>query len=560
MGGDASGFHHSEAWRRADSVCCRDLHWTGSGDARQARPPNRNRFATLISNRKTQPEEIGHVQQRGLSRSRQQGHSHSHPHVPEAHTHIQPRNHDSGLDRTSQDRTSRRDFFRVLMGGALAGASVLELAYHRAAWARAAAPTDDANLFDIQKAAEGVYFAHARPQTIINCNAAIFVRSKDVVVVDAHSKPSAAASIIRQIRREVTDKPVRYVINTHFHWDHTQGDHAYAMTGSKVDFIASSMTKHLMEEFAVARMKASRDAVPAQIEAMRERAEKAASAAEKAYYAEQIRQMEAYQADIKDYHLELPTITFDKSYLLADPAFDLHLGFHGRSHTAGDVFVFCPQQRAIATGDAIHGLLPNIADGYPRLWPGTIDEVARADFKYTMGGHGPMQADRTVMMCQRNYIEELVEKVEAGKKAGQSLAEMQARLTVASLKSMQSNGYQTFLERSQGRAIRLLTRCPRSKRCEREYQRRLQESRPGLRSIQEIGRGLWRTHSGRAPVDGDVRSNFRLVTGCFEEARNNAGSSRECSGPGAQVSVVSRPDRAQARCLSRCGPRVCTRL
>jgi len=333
------------------------------------------------------------------------------------------------------------------MGGALAGASVLELAYHRAAWARAATPADD-DLFKIQKAAEGVYFAQARPQTVINCNAAIFVRSKDVVVVDAHSKPSAAASIIRQIKREVTDKPVRYVINTHFHWDHTQGDHAYAMTGSKVDFIASSMTKHLMEEFAVARMKASRDAVPGQIEAMRKRAEGATSEAEKAFCAEEIRHLEAYQADIKDYHLELPTITFDKSYLLADPAFDLHLDFHGRSHTAGDVFVYCPQQRALATGDAIHGWLPNIADGYPRLWPGTIDEVAKADFKNLMGGHGPLQVDRTVMTCQRNYIEELVERVEAGKKAGQTLKEMQARLTVASLKSMRSNGYQGFLERT----------------------------------------------------------------------------------------------------------------
>jgi cyclase len=386
----------------------------------------------------------GHVYGQG------QGHSHSHPHAPEAHTHIETGNHDSGLDRTSRERTSRRDFFRVLMGGTLAGASVLELAYHRAAWARAAAPADGANLFDIQKAAEGVYFAHARPQAIINCNAAIFVRSKDVVVVDAHSKPSAAASIIRQIRREVTDKPVRYVINTHFHWDHTQGDHAYAVTGNKVDFIASSMTKHLMEELAVDRMKASREAVPEQIEIMRKRAEKAASVAEKAYYAEQIQQLEAYEADIKDYHLELPTITFDKSYLLADPAFDLHLGFHGRAHTGGDAFVFCPQKGAIATGDAVHGFLPFIADGYPRLWPGTIDEVARADFKYTMGGHGPMQADRTAMTCLRNYVEELVEKVEAGKKAGQTLAEMQARLTVASLKSMQSNGYQGFLERNLG--------------------------------------------------------------------------------------------------------------
>ena len=59
-----------------------------------------------------------------------------------------------------------------------------------------------------------------------------------------------------------------------------------------------------------------------------------------------------------------------------------------------------------------------------------------------------MQTDRTVMMCQRNYIEELAEKVEPGKKAGKSIAELQAELTVPSLRSMHSNGYQDFLERT----------------------------------------------------------------------------------------------------------------
>jgi cyclase len=369
--------------------------------------------------------------------------AHSHHPYNHSHAHSHVRNHDSG-----QDQTSRRDFLRVLMGGALAGASVMELAFHRAAWASAATPAEH-DLFDLVKAAPGVYFAHARPQTMINCNAAIFVRSKDVVVVDAHSKPSAASAIIRQIRRQVTEKPVRYIINTHFHWDHTQGDNGYKQTGDKVDLIATTMTKDLMEKNCVARMKESADSVPPGIEAMRRRAEKAKTAAEKAFCQEQIRQMQAYLADLKqNYELVLPTITFDKSYLLADPAFDLHLEFHGRSHTAGDTFVYCPQQRAIATGDASHGWLPNIGDGYPRAWPATIDEVSKADFKYILGGHGPMQSDRTIMTCQRNYIEELTEKVEAGKKAGQGIAELQKQLTVASLKSMQSNGYQAFLERT----------------------------------------------------------------------------------------------------------------
>jgi cyclase len=266
-------------------------------------------------------------------------------------------------------------------------------------------------------------------------------------VVDTHSKPSAAASLISQMKREVSPKPVRYVINTHFHWDHTQGSHAYRATGEKVDFIASAATKELMEKLSVARMKASVGLAPHQIDVLSERAARSTSAAEKAFCADQIRQLKAYQAELANYTPELPNITFDKSYLLRDPAYDLHLEFHGHAHTAGDVFVYCPQERAIATGDVIHGFLPFIADGFPRIWPGTIDSVGQADFRSIMPGHAALQTDRTVMTNLRNYIEELTGKVEQGKKAGLTVAEMQQRITVASLRSLQSNGYEVYLAR-----------------------------------------------------------------------------------------------------------------
>jgi cyclase len=343
----------------------------------------------------------------------------------------------------SHPHHSRRDFLR----GLLAGASILELAYHRAAWARAAAPSSAPALFDIQKVGNGVYFAFARPQAEINCNAAIFVRSKDVVVVDTHSKPSAAAGLISQLKREVTPKPVRYVINTHFHWDHTQGSHAYRQTGEKIDFIASATTKQLMASLAVARMKASVGEVPHLIETMRDQAAHATSAGEKAFCADQIRQLEAYQAELKNYTLELPTITFDKSYVLQDPMHDLHIEFHGHAHTAGDVVVYCPQERVIATGDVIHGFLPFIADGFPRIWPGTIDSIGGADFNHVLPGHAAMQTGRTAMINLRNYIEELTGRVEQGKKAGLTLAEMQQRITVDSLKSLHSNDYAGYLAR-----------------------------------------------------------------------------------------------------------------
>jgi cyclase len=150
---------------------------------------------------------------------------------------------------------SRRDFFHDLLRGILAGASVLEMGLFRAAVARAQAPAVSGHLFDIQKVAEGVYCALAHRQAITNCNGAIFVNSQDVLVVDAHSKPSAAASLITQIREEITPKPVRYLVNTHFHWDHTQGDPAYRATGAHVEIIASEMTKQLIAQNGRDRLK-----------------------------------------------------------------------------------------------------------------------------------------------------------------------------------------------------------------------------------------------------------------------------------------------------------------
>ena len=348
---------------------------------------------------------------------------------------------------------SRRDFFYTVMGGTFAGASLLELARYRAAWAQALAPTANSDLFDVEKVTDDIYFARAKPVAIANCNAAIFVNSSDVVVVDAHSKPSAAASLIAQIKREVTPKPVRYLVNTHFHWDHAQGNAAYAGIGAKV--VASKTTSQLMSENIVPRLRATMDPqgpgfpgqprVPALLDAARERLAKATSADEKAQLQDRIRQLEAFAVEMKNFSPTLPTVTFDKSYVIKDKAHDIHLEFHGRAHTAGDIVIFCPQKRVVATGDIILGQMPFIQDGYPKAWPRTIDSVAKLDFDRIMPGHGGVQDGRQRMNDLRNYVEELTQRVEVGKKAGQSVMDLQKNITVASLKSLNADGYAEFL-------------------------------------------------------------------------------------------------------------------
>src|SRR5262249_22306274 len=105
-------------------------------------------------------------------------HDHHHPHHHRGHNydHHHDHQHDHGHDHAPvRDRThhhSRRDFFGLTFGGILTGATVLEEAFLRAGWARAQSNTANANLFDIQKIADGVYAAIAKPQILTNCNAA----------------------------------------------------------------------------------------------------------------------------------------------------------------------------------------------------------------------------------------------------------------------------------------------------------------------------------------------------------------------------------------------------
>jgi glyoxylase-like metal-dependent hydrolase (beta-lactamase superfamily II) len=324
--------------------------------------------------------------------------------------------------------------------------SILELAVGRAAWARALAPTvAGPKLFDIEKVADGVYLAVARVRRMINSSSAVFVGSRDVLVVDSQAHPSVTAALINQIRKEVTTKPVRYVVNTHFHDDHVQGNSAYvARGGGKVDFIAHTATAELMAQEVPSRLQSTLKGIPSQIEKAQELVARATSAEEKAFWGNEIRQMLAFQAEMKSFSLELPTITFDQSHVITDRAHDLHIEFHGRAHTAGDVIVFCPQKRVMASGDMILGTLPYMPDGYPKAWPRTIDSVGRLEFDKILPAHGPLLG-RNRMVNQRDFIDEANERVAEARKAGLSLEETRKVVTVESLRSLQADGYGNFI-------------------------------------------------------------------------------------------------------------------
>ncbi len=353
---------------------------------------------------------------------------------------------------------SRRGFLARALDAGWLGASLMEKAVLRAAQARAQAPAAGPRPFDIDKVADGVYAAVARPAGQINCNAAIFENAKDVLIVDTHSKPSAAASMAAQIRQEITRKPVRYIVNTHFHWDHIQGAPAYRRIAPGAEVLSSTTTRDLIVELSAARLKQSLDEAAKSLDDWREQLAKARSAEDKAYYEKLVSETRAYIGEMRGWTPDVPSITFRQDLILHDRAHDLHLAFRGRGHTAGDVVVFCPQKRVVAAGDLLHGFFPFVADGYPREWPGTLRTVAEFDFESVIGGHGAVQRTRERLAQMAAYIDELTNAVAQRKAAGRSLPRIQAEVTPASLRSL-AGGYGDFVA---GQSIRYYAQLQRS--------------------------------------------------------------------------------------------------
>ena len=188
-----------------------------------------------------------------------------------------------------------------------------------------------ARLFDLKRVADGIYAAIAKPAAMLNCNAAVVVNRDHVLVVDTHSKPSAAQALINQVLAEVTELPVRYVVDSHLHGDHAMGNEAYPeVFGSGVEVISSVKTREWLETLGLPRLKESLGSVPKQVDDLRRKLESSKDESERAALRAHIEGPEAYVKEITPPRVSLPTVTFDRRLVLHRGGREVHLLFLGR--------------------------------------------------------------------------------------------------------------------------------------------------------------------------------------------------------------------------------------
>jgi len=289
------------------------------------------------------------------------------------------------------------------------------------------AHTED--LFDIKPMADGVYAAIAKPAYKINCNAAIILLGDSVLVVDTHSKPSAARALIEQIKK-ITDQPVRYVVNTHFHWDHYQGNQAYPSSWpAGVEIISSQATRENIEHRGIPRVKYEIATMPREIEKLKSDLAAATDSTQKERLRTNLQEAEAYLTELKSMQIALPTLTFDRSFIIYRPSRTVQILWLGNAHTDGDVWVYLPKEKILICGDALHGWTPFMGDSYPFDWIRTLDTAEKLDFDQALGGHGDVMHGKATFELWKAYFRDLLDETAQVYGRGASLEEAQKQLS-----------------------------------------------------------------------------------------------------------------------------------
>lgn len=281
--------------------------------------------------------------------------------------------------------------------------------------------------FTFTEVVPGVYHAVGTGNLAVGCNASVVVNADDVLVVDTNLSPGAAWAL-REELKAITPKPVRYVVNTHWHWDHAHGNQIY---GPDVTVIAHEYTRAKLAAGDSTRGRSYEmfitTGLPARIADLKAKIA-SAPAAERAGLESQLAIAETQVAGTQAIRVAPPTLTFTDHLTLVRGGREIRLLYLGRGHTGGDIVVFLPKERAVITGDLLVEGTSYIGDGFTADWPATLERLRALDFDVTLPGHGAPFRGKAKIDHFEAYLRDFRAQAEALHKAGVSAQDAAARI------------------------------------------------------------------------------------------------------------------------------------
>jgi glyoxylase-like metal-dependent hydrolase (beta-lactamase superfamily II) len=223
-------------------------------------------------------------------------------------------------------------------------------------------------------------------------NTGIIVGDDAVMVIDTQATPVMAQDVIRRIR-EVTAKPIRYVMLTHYHAVRVLGASGY----KPQHIIASRDTFQLIGERGEQDMKSEIERFP-----------------------------RLFQAVESVPGLTWPNLVFEKRMTLWMGKLRVEIMQVGRGHTRGDTVVWLPKDKILFSGDLVeYEATPYTGDAYLADWPSTLDAIAALNAEKLVPGRGRSlttpEEVKAGLDGTRAFVTEMFESVQRGVEAGMDL-------------------------------------------------------------------------------------------------------------------------------------------
>jgi glyoxylase-like metal-dependent hydrolase (beta-lactamase superfamily II) len=284
---------------------------------------------------------------------------------------------------------------------------------------------------EVSKIADGVYgaiFSEPRMDPV-ESNSVIIINRDSVLVVDANRTPATARAVIAEIRK-LTDKPVRYVVNSHWHDDHIFGNQSYKEAFPQVEFVAHRNTREDMERLAFPHIqsgidrftKAAADAEARLGSGSKPTGEKL-SEKERAQLGEELKVYRDVIPKIKTIRLVLPTVTFEEQLTLHQGERTIQILHFGRGNTRGDVAVYLPREKVLVTGDLLVHPVPFAYGSFLGEWIQALKKLRGLDAEVIVPGHGPLMRDKRYVDTVIELLESVVSQVRDAAGRGLTLEE-----------------------------------------------------------------------------------------------------------------------------------------
>ena len=258
--------------------------------------------------------------------------------------------------------------------------------------------------------ARGIYLFVSKPYGDVGMDGnSVAILSRDgVLVFDTNATPASSALVLGEIRK-LTDKPVRYVVNSHWHWDHWYGTETYTKAFPDVKVIAHERTREMMGGPAI---EFNRPGIESQLPGYIGMLEKRAATDPTVQPA--LEEARFFLDQKKNAHLVLPTVTYKDRLPITLGERTIEVLHYDRAVTPGDTFIYLPDEKVLITGDLLINPISFALSSYPTGWLNTLEKIDALDANVIVPGHGTPLHDKALL---RAHIDVMRQLLKAGKDA-----------------------------------------------------------------------------------------------------------------------------------------------